>query len=159
MNKVFRNEFSSNKSLDRLMTFTVRDIMFVGDKNFVSKTKIKIINDLIKFFNLTNLSFSIESADDPFFSGKISKKLFQQSYELKYEILVYIPHLNKKIAVGSINNHLDTFGKSLNIKTKKNFIHSGCMGIGFERLVFALYSQHGTNLKKWPKTLINLLNI
>jgi hypothetical protein len=73
--------------------------------------------------------------------------------------LVYIPYLKKKIAVGSINNHLDTFGKSLSIKNKKGFVHSGCMGIGFERLVFALYCQLGTDLKKWPKSLKNLLNI
>ena len=159
MNKVFRNEFSFNKSLDRLMTFTVRDIMFIGDEDFIRKTRIKIISDIKKFFILSNLSFSIEIADDPFFSAKINKKLFQQSHELKYEILVYIPYLKKKIAVGSINNHLDTFGKSLSIKNKKGFVHSGCMGIGFERLVFALYCQLGTDLKKWPKSLKDLLNI
>ena len=45
-NKVFRNENSKNNSLDRLMSFSVRDIMFVGDKNFVIKTRNSLIEDL-----------------------------------------------------------------------------------------------------------------
>ena len=48
-NKVFRNENSKNNSLDRLMSFSVRDIMFVGDKNFVLKTRNRLIED-IKIF-------------------------------------------------------------------------------------------------------------
>jgi hypothetical protein len=156
-NKVFRNEYSSTKSLDRLMSFTVRDIMFLGDQIFVKKTINELFQELKDFFISSDLSFSIEVADDPFFSSQINKKVFQQSYELKYEILVYIPHLKKKIAVGSINNHLNTYGKALNIKNNKGFIHSGCVGIGFERLLFSIYSQYGNNLKKWPKKLLKIL--
>ena len=68
-----------------------------------------------------------------------------------------IPFLKKKIAVGSINFHLDTFGRAFNIKNKKEFIYSGCIGIGFERLMLALYSQHGTSLKKWPNKFFRLI--
>jgi hypothetical protein len=156
-NKVFRNESSKKQTLDRLMAFTVRDIMFVGSKSFIDKTKDILLRELINFFNKSELTFSIEVADDPFFAGKLDKKLFQHSYELKYEILAYIPFLEKHIAVGSINNHLDTFGKALNIKKKKNYIYSGCIGIGFERLLLALYSQHGNDIKKWPKKFLKLI--
>ena len=139
------------------MSFTVRDIMFLGDQIFVKKTINELFQELKDFFISSDLCFSIEVADDPFFSSQINKKVFQQSYELKYEILVYIPHLKKKIAVGSINNHLNTYGKALNIKNNKGFIHSGCVGIGFERLLFSIYSQYGNNLKKWPKKLLKIL--
>jgi len=139
------------------MSFTVRDIMFLGDQIFVKKTINELFEELKDFFISSDLSFSIEVADDPFFSSQINKKVFQQSYELKYEILVYIPHLKKKIAVGSINNHLNTYGKALNIKNNKGFIHSGCVGIGFERLLFSIYSQYGNNLKKWPQKLLKIL--
>ena len=150
-NKVFRNENSKNNSLDRLMSFSVRDIMFVGDKNFVLKTRNRLIEDIKIFLKKTDLDCTIETANDPFFIGNVDKKLFQDAFELKYEILATIPFLKKKIAIGSINFHLDTFGKAFNIKNKKKNIYSGCIGIGYERLLLALYSQHGNNINKWPK--------
>ena len=58
------------------MSFSVRDIMFVGNKDFVLKIRQKLIEDIIKFLKLTNLNCSIEVADDPF-TGKANKKLFQ----------------------------------------------------------------------------------
>ena len=152
-NKVFRDEKSKKNTLDRLMSFSVRDIMFVGTKDFVLKIRQKLIEDIIKFLKITNLNCSIEVADDPFFTGKANKKLFQHLFELKYEILAYIPFLKKKIAIGSINYHLDTFGDAFNIKShkkKKEKMYSGCIGIGFERLILALYSQHGTDIRHWP---------
>lgn len=158
-NKVFRNETSKFRSLDRLLSFSVRDIMFVGDKQFVLEMRQKLINEIIKFIKITDLNCSIEVADDPFFIGDIDKKLFQQSFQLKYEVLALIPFLKKKIAIGSINFHMDTFGKAFNINNNNKKIFSGCIGIGFERLLLALYSQHGNNIKKWPKKFIKKINI
>ena len=43
-NKVFRDENSLHDNLDRLTSFSVRDIMFVGDKKFVTNTRKKLIN-------------------------------------------------------------------------------------------------------------------
>ena len=128
--------------------------MFVGDKQFVLEVRQNLINEIKKFIKLTELNCSIEVADDPFFIGDIDKKLFQHSFELKYEILATIPFLKKKIAIGSINFHMDTFGKAFNINNNTKKIFSGCIGIGFERLLLALYSQHGNNIKNWPKNLI-----
>lgn len=156
-NKVFRNEFSEKNSLDRLISFSVRDIMFVGTKNFVKSTRDDLLNDLKKFFIRSGLNFSIEIANDPFFIGKLNKNIFQQSHELKYEILAKIPFLKKSIAIGSINYHLDTFGRAFSIKNKNQFIYSGCIGVGFERLILALYSQHGLNIKKWPSKFLKLI--
>ena len=120
--------------------------------------KKKLLNELKNFFLNTDLNFSIEIANDPFFIGKLSKNIFQHAHELKYEILTEVPFLKKKIAVGSVNFHLDTFGRAFNIKNKKKFIYSGCIGVGFERLMLALYSQHGVSLKKWPKKFFKLIN-
>ena len=91
--------------------------------------------------------------------SNINKKVFQDAMDLKYEIIAEIPFLKKEIAVGSINFHLNTFGKAFKIKRKGKFIYSGCIGIGFERLLLALYSQHGTNIDKWPKKFKNILNL
>ena len=115
-NKVFRNESSKTDSLDRLMNYSVRDIMFVGDEQFVLTIRQELINDLIELLRFFHLDCKIESANDPFFSSDISRKLFQYSFGLKYELLAKIPHSNAQIAIGSVNLHLDTFGKAFDIK-------------------------------------------
>jgi hypothetical protein len=158
-NKVFRNEFSQNNSLDRLPVFSVRDIMFVGDKQFVLHQRQLLIEKLTQFLKKTGLNCSIEAADDPFFSTSLEKKLFQFQFESKYEILASIPYLNKRIAIGSINLHLDSFSSAFNFTREGSEIYSGCIGIGFERLLLAFYSQFGNEVSKWPPSLKNLLDL
>lgn len=158
-NKVFRDENSILGNLDRLPCFSVRDIMFVGDKKFVIKIRNKLINSIKNFLKISKLNSTIEIANDPFFISSIEKKIFQDALELKYEVLADIPFLKKKIAIGSINFHLNTFGRAFKICKGKKFVFSGCVGIGFERLLLALYSQHGTNVGKWPKNLRKIINI
>ena len=156
-NKVFRNEFSKHKSLDRLPVFSVRDIMFVGDKQFVLHQRQLLIEKLTEFLKKTGLNCSIEVADDPFFSTSLEKKLFQFQFESKYEILASIPYLNKRIAIGSINLHLDSFSSAFNFTSEGSEIYSGCIGIGFERLLLAFYSQFGNEVSKWPSSLLKLI--
>lgn len=158
-NKVFRNENSNINNIDRLISFTVRDIMFVGDYRFVIRTKEKLTNSIIKFLKVAGIKCSIETANDPFFISNTKKKLFQDALDLKYEILADIPFLKKKIAIGSINFHYNTFGKAFNILKNNKYIFSGCIGIGFERLLLTLYSQFGTNLKLWPNKLKKIIKI
>ena len=158
-NKVFRNESSKTNSLDRLMNFSVRDIMFVGDEKFVLTTRQRLIDELIELVSFFEIDCKIESANDPFFSNDLARKLFQYSFGLKYELLASIPHLKSRIAIGSVNFHLDTFGEAFDIKSNDGKrVSSGCIGIGFERIVFALYSQYGTNTNLWPESLKNKLS-
>jgi hypothetical protein len=156
-NKVFRDENSKVDNLDRLTSFSVRDIMFVGDKNFVCKIRDKLIKSIIKFLKISKLDCTIEVANDPFFISNIDKKIFQDALDLKYEILAEIPFLKKKIAIGSINFHLNTFGKAFKIYKNNKFVYSGCIGIGFERLLLAFYSQYGMNTNFWPKKLKKII--
>ena len=159
-NKVFRNEFSKTDSLDRLTNFSVRDIMFVGDEQFVLTVRQKLIEDLAKLLAYFHIDCKIESANDPFFSSEIDRKLFQYSFGLKYELLATIPHSNNLLAIGSVNLHLDTFGKAFNIRLKDDTqAMSGCIGIGFERIVYALFCQHGPLTDKWPKDLKEKLEL
>jgi seryl-tRNA synthetase len=89
----------------------------------------------------------------PFFFYKdIKKKIFQQTNRLKYEIQLYLPYEKKWSAVASINNHLETMTKAYNIKFRnKKSISSGCIGIGYERLIYAIYSQKGIINNLWKK--------
>ena len=158
-NKVFRDEVSKYNTLDRLISFSVRDIMFVGDKNFTLDVRNNLIKSIKKFLNISDLNCSIEVANDPFFVSNINKKVFQDAFDLKFEILADIPFLKEKIAIGSINYHFNTFGKALGIFKKGKPVFSGCIGIGFERVLLALYSQFGTDLKYWPKKFKKLIKL
>lgn len=153
-NKVFRNEVSEIDALDRLTAFTVRDIMFVGEQSFVLSARDKMLEEAISFVDKLQLDCRIASANDPFFvNDSIVKNVFQNSSDLKFEILGKVNFLEKEIAVGSINLHQDFFGKSFNSNIENGtLMQSGCIGIGFERLAFVLFSQFGTDVSKWPKT-------
>jgi len=154
-NKVFRNESSDTNSLDRLTNFSVRDIMFVGDELFVLEQRQKMIELAKEFLTWLNLDCSITTASDPFFSNDtVMKSVFQNASQLKYELLVKLPFNQKEMAIGSINLHQDFFGRAFDIKLSDSTpVWSGCFGIGFERLVYALYAQFGTDYQRWPDNL------
>lgn len=160
-NKVFRNEVSKTDSLDRLPAFSVRDIMFVGDEAFVLEVRERLIEDLSEFLAKLNLNSRIETANDPFFTNDSAmKNVFQNASRSKYELLARLNHSGEYIAVGSINLHLDFFGKAFDIGLPDGGpVHSGCIGIGFERLAYALYCQYGHQVESWPTELKELLGL
>jgi len=160
-NKVFRNESSKTESLDRLTNFSVRDIMFVGDKHFVMMSRQRLIDEVIKFMKFLNLDIKIETANDPFFCNESAiKNVFQSSAKLKYEILAKLNYSETYIAVGSINLHLDFFGRAFNIRLSDDtYAFSGCLGIGFERLTYAFFSQYGPDISRWPQEIKDRLEL
>lgn len=160
-NKVFRNELSATGQLDRLTNFSVRDIMFVGTAEFVLESRQRLIEELSDFLVQLSLHAKIETANDPFFTNESAmKSVFQNAHRLKYELLAYIPHLDRPIAVGSVNLHLEFFGNTFDIRTAGGeCAHSGCIGIGMERMTYALYCQHGPELQNWPTSVLDFLEI
>jgi hypothetical protein len=161
VNKVFRNERSSSNRLDRLTNFTVRDIMFVGSEGFVLEARQRLIEMLQRFLAGLHINAKIETANDPFFANDSAMKtVFQNAHRLKYELLARIPHLDREIAVGSINLHTDFFGKAFDIKMADGATaHSGCIGVGMERMTYALFCQHGPKLAAWPRGLLEFLEL
>lgn len=160
-NRVFRNEHSKTNQLDRLTNFTVRDIMFVGGENFVLESRQRMIERLSQFLISLGINAKIETANDPFFANESAmKSVFQNAHRLKYELLAYIPHLDREIATGSINLHTDFFGKAFDIRAADDAVaHSGCIGVGMERMTYALFCQHGPNLREWPQPVLSFLDL
>ena len=161
VNKVFRNERSATNRLDRLTNFSVRDIMFVGGEEFVLESRQALIERLSRFLVDLQINAKIETANDPFFANDAAMKtVFQNAHRLKYELLADIPHLGKEIAVGSINLHTDFFGKAFNIRMSDGrTAHSGCIGVGMERMSYALFCQHGPSLADWPRPVLDYLGL
>lgn len=153
MNKCFRNETTSGDSLERLKEFSMREIITVGDLDFVLETRDRFVNFAIEFVKLINIDVRIETANDPFFTNdSILKSFYQRSVNSKYEILAKVNYLNKYLAVGSINWHGNYFGKIFNAKSKNGTsMFSSCLAFGLERLVFVFLSQYGMDKKKWPE--------
>jgi hypothetical protein len=154
-NKVFRNEASETGSLDRLTSFTVRDIMFVGSERYVRAQRDRMLELAVAFLDELDLDAAIVTANDPFFAGDaMAKTVYQNTADLKQELLVALPFAGREMAIGSVNLHQDFFGRSFDIaQADGQPVWSGCLGIGFERLVYALYAQYGLDLTMWPAQL------
>jgi len=156
-NRVFRNEGSQR--LDRLLSFSVRDIIVVGDEEYVRKTREVFLQKAGAFIRELVIEAKIVRATDPFFATKSNKVFMQKTADLKHEIQAWIPYERKAIAVGSINLHLDTFGKRFSMNLKNGAAFSACFGIGFERLTYSLFAQNGPNLDDWSIDLVEKLRL
>ena len=140
--KCNRYESKNYKTLERLQTFTMREYVSYGSKKYVNDFLRLNLKKFINIFKKLYIKFRVISASDPFFSEAGIKKIFYQSAQtLKYEMQFYLPEEKKWLAVGSFNNHLDLLTKKYQIKDKSKFIYSGCIGFGYERLLYSLISQ------------------
>lgn len=152
----FRYETKNMNSLERTWNFKMREIIILGNQKYTSEMLKKIQKSIFKLLDKINLSYVVESANDPFFEGNYNDLIsYQKAFKLKYEVRAYTPYNNSSIAIGSFNNSQNLFGKKLNIKLNNEFIHSSCVGFGFERFAYCFVSQHGLNINNWPETVKN----
>jgi seryl-tRNA synthetase len=148
----FRYEAINLTSLERMWNFTMREIIFVGDKDFVLNNRELARQRMANDFEKMQLAYRVESANDPFFIGEFRKQAaFQSAFQLKFEIRARLPFNNSTLAVGSYNYHQDFFGRNLNITLPDGSpAHTGCVAFGLERMAFAFLSQFGLDSKGWP---------
>jgi seryl-tRNA synthetase len=148
----FRYESSNMVSLERLWNFTMREIVFVGEPDFVADGLDEVRRLAQPIFADLGLAYSIETASDPFFVDTFRDQTsFQNAYLLKFEIRALLPFKDDTIAAGSYNRHLDFFGRELDIRLADGSpAHTGCVGFGFERLCLAFVAQHGPDPVHWP---------
>ena len=148
----FRYEAINLTSLERMWNFTMREVIFVGPKDFVLENREIARQRMAKFFEQIGLAYRVESANDPFFIGEFRKQAaFQSAFQLKYEIRARLPFKDSTLAVGSYNYHQDFFGRSLNISLPDGSpAHTGCVAFGLERIAFAFLAQFGLDPAGWP---------
>lgn len=153
----FRYEASNLASLERLWNFTMREIIFVGPKDYVLENREIARQRLRPVFEEIGLAYRVESANDPFFIGEFRKQAaFQSAFQLKFEIRARLPFKDKPgklatLAVGSYNYHQDFFGRTLEISLPDGSpAHTGCVAFGLERLAFAFLAQYGLDPSGWP---------
>jgi len=151
----FRYEAINLTSLERLWNFTMREVIFVGPKDFILENREIARQRMQGFFERIGLAYRVESANDPFFIGEFRKQAaFQSAFQLKYEIRAALPFKDSTLAVGSYNYHQDFFGRSLNITLPDGSpAHTGCAAFGLERIAFAFLSQFGLDPAGWPESV------
>jgi seryl-tRNA synthetase len=169
--RIFRQESRNATGLSRLREFSVRELVFVGTETFVQAARRRALELVDALFRRCALSFTIATASDPFFATVAAAKTFwQQSQEVKHEIIV--PYASSAagarangdggseatVAVGSVNYHENFFGRRFAIAARDGELaHTACVGIGIERLMLAVYAQHGFAPAGWPDVLSEAL--
>jgi hypothetical protein len=151
--KSFRFESKYHRSLERLWDFTIREIVFLGDRDFVLDCRQKFMQAAFAFIEELGLVGHCEVASDPFFcSPDTAAKIFNQKMlELKYELRLNVQE-GRTIAVGSFNFHDNFFGQRFHIaKSGGDWVETGCVGFGLERLLYAFLCQHGLDERDWPQ--------
>ena len=151
----FRYEAINLTSLERLWNFTMREVIFVGSKEFVLENRETARGRMSEVFHEVGLAYRVESANDPFFIGEFRKQAaFQSAFQLKFEIRASLPFKNSTLAVGSYNYHQDFFGRSLNISLPDGSpAHTGCVAFGLERMAYAFLAQYGLEPENWPSAV------
>ncbi|MCS6906958.1 MAG: hypothetical protein RML93_03630 [Anaerolineales bacterium] len=151
----FRYESLNLHSLERLWNFTMREVIFVGDKEFVLANRELARQRMQRVFGEIGFAYRVESANDPFFIGEFRKQAaFQSAFQLKYEIRARLPFKDGTLAVGSYNYHQDFFGRHLNIRLPDGSpAHTGCVAFGLERIAFAFLAQFGFDSIHWPSSM------
>jgi len=148
----FRYEAINLTSLERMWNFTMREVIFVGAKDFVLENRELARQYMTRVFEKIGLAYRVESANDPFFIGEFRKQAaFQSAFQLKFEIRASLPFKDATLAVGSYNYHQDFFGRNLNITLPDGSpAHTGCVAFGLERIAFAFLAQYGFEPENWP---------
>ena len=97
---------------------------------------------------------SFKPANDMFFTQDYAVKAsFQRQQQAKKELRLLIPAEKHSISVFSSNFHGVTFGKAFNITVDGRVATSACVGWGYERWVYAIFSQFGFDVNQWPARL------
>ena len=149
---VFRNEGRFNwGDLTRLQDYNIREIVFIGDHDYVLSVRKKLIDSTIELFSSLDMKFDIRSASDMFVIPSMQKyKLFQEYNEAKYELQINRAD-ELTCACASFNIHGNAFSNKFHFKVKNVAnTESGCVGFGLERIIITFLNQFGIKRSKWP---------
>jgi len=151
-NHVFRYEGTSFRPLSRGWDFTVRDIVFFGDEEQLTRLRSEVMDRTMELCRELDLEVTIELANDPFFLDvSRDKAVYQRMGEVKFELLFPLPYRNESLAASSFNLHRDFYTSVYDIRFDDGSLaESACMGFGFERWLYGFLSQKGLDPGHWP---------
>jgi len=155
--RCYRNEYQADSPypVERLRSFTMREIIAVGDDRLVETLRSGLMERVSLWLKELGLDGLIETATDPFFTSEArGRMLMQRLLPLKYELRLRVAPDGRSVAAASFNNHEQHFGKAFSIRLPSGeYAHSGCVAFGWERWVIAFVNQHGPAEEDWPDVL------
>ena len=146
----FRREPS--RSLDRLQSFRMREFVRIGRPEEITTFRESWMSRAQELAEQLALPYSIEVANDPFF-GRIGQimAVSQIQQALKFELLIPYYAKARPTACMSFNYHREHFGHVWGLHDSQDELaHTGCVAFGMDRLVVALFANHGLDLARWP---------
>lgn len=153
--KSFRNEERYAIGMERMVDFTIREIVFFGNYRFVQSVRELLIDFGAKLFQDLHIAGYCSSASDMFFLADNAETTIKMQKQLKFklEFRAYLGS-EKDVSIGSVNYHDSFFSRNFQLSMKETpYLVSGCAGFGLERLVYAFISQNGIDPQKWPISL------
>jgi acyl carrier protein len=152
--RCYRNEYNADSlyPVERLRSFTMREIIAVGEAALVEKLRNELMGRTQLWLEELSLRGHIEIASDPFFTSEArGRMLMQRMLPLKYELQLRVDPDGRSVAAASFNNHEQHFGRAFSIMMPSGeYAHSGCVAFGWERWVIAFVNQHGPDEENWP---------
>jgi seryl-tRNA synthetase len=155
----FRREPS--RSLDRLQSFRMREFVRIGRPEEITAFRESWMSHARKLAEELALPYSIEVANDPFF-GRVGQimAVSQIQHALKFELLIPYHAQAKPTACMSFNYHREHFGQVWGLQdSREELSHTGCVAFGMDRLVVALFANHGLDPASWPASTRRALEL
>ncbi len=159
VNVCHRHEILANDKLDRLQTFRMRELIGFG-------SDVEVLGMLDRGLEWTSTALSrwgvahrAVTATDAFFAGASgNKQFFQAAFALKRELQIQVGDA-RWLAVASFNHHQKSLTRAFDIAAVANPLSSGCIGWGYERLLFGMFAHFGVDLARWPAPLLDDLDL
>lgn len=163
LNKCHRHESVDVSSLERLTTYWMRELIVFGLPSDVQECLDDTLAWTTSLLDEWGAWYEVVSANDPFFGDMgAGNRLFQTAFLLKRELKMPV-FSGRKVAVASFNNHqqslVDKFDITSSEYDKTLTFSSGCIGWGYERLIYSLFCQFGEELSDWPSVVKRSLNL
>ena len=159
--RCFRHEIRWKLDDFRRNEFTMREIAFVGDAEWVELRRLGIMQEVWDLFCDLGLGGRIVTARDPFFhyDDMMTKGAVQLMADAKYE-LEFVTTDQRASSIASFNNCQDSLTAKFDITGPDGDKdrHSGCVAFGLDRWCTSLFTRHGTDHNAWPKTLRRFLS-
>lgn len=155
--RCFRHEIQWRLNQFRRNEFTMREIVFMGDDEFVERKRIQIMEEVWGLFCTLGLYGQIVTARDPFFhyDDMKTKGAVQLMADAKYE-LEFISANGNSSSIASFNNCQATLCEKFEItNSDSKVLHSGCVAFGIDRWRAALFERFGADKQNWPLQLVN----
>ncbi|MDQ0143022.1 amino acid--[acyl-carrier-protein] ligase [Cupriavidus necator] len=157
MSYCFRHEPSLEPT--RMQLFRQREYVCLGPAERIAAFREQWLARGLQLGEALHLPVEIDVANDPFFGrgGKLVAES-QRELKLKFELLIPVNDGAPPTACMSFNYHMDHFGSMWGLRTADGATaHTGCVGIGVERMALALLRHHGLAPARWPQAVRDML--